>query len=390
MNQQIEERLRSALRAEADGVRLSPDPWQQNQRRVAVAASGRGRRVLAVAAVFLAVTTVAGGVALLGGGGPGDSPASGTGDSMSDVFSTENLLGPPVEAEMLTVAGQQTSHTIALSDVTGGGPILCDQYEQVVAEGADSPDSSSGSGGCTPRDPAADDDEVAFDWLMGTEGSGNIRGVTAGVDSRVSTVRIWMDNGDMVLATLHPTGWDDTRMFALTTQPPDAPIAQRLVAYGRDGDVLQAVDLAARFGNDWLPKRSACRGDGSVEGVWPIPGSGGPDDVVVALGTTDSEVNAASVPPVCLSSLSPKAIAGLTGISDLKVAVLAPEVDLVRVVDRDRTLQESVVGPAQGSPWKVHIVRGLSDDVLARAELVALDVHGTELDRQFLSRPRSP
>ena len=226
MNEQIEVRLRSALRSEAEGVRLPSDPWQQNQRRIASAASGRSRRVLTVAAVVLALATFTGGVALLGGGGTGDAPASGTGDS----FSSQFLLGPPVEAETLTFDGVLTTHTIALSDMTGKGPNLCDRYETITADrgSGDSSSGSSGGGGCTPRDPDADDAGVAFDWLMGTEGGGDIRGVTAGVDSRVSKVEIWMDNGDLVLATLHPTGWDDTRMFALTTQSPDAPTAQRL------------------------------------------------------------------------------------------------------------------------------------------------------------------
>jgi len=384
MSHQIEDRLRSALRAEAEGLGLSPDPWQENQLRVAAAASGRSRRVLTVAAVALAVATLAGGVALLGGGGAGDAPASGTGDP----FTTEYLLGAPVEAETLTIDGQQTVHTIALSDMTGNGPNLCDEYESVSAATGDEASGSS-SGGCTTRDPAADDRDIAFDWLTGTEGSGDIRGVTAGVDSRVAKVQIWMANGDMVLATLHPTGWDDTRMFALTTQPPDAPTAQRLVAYGRDGNVLQAVDLGARFGDDWLPARRFCQGEG--QGQWPFPGSGGPEDVAISFGHTDALVSgSAGITPACLERLGSTAIAGRTTFGEVVIAVLAPEVELVRVVDRDQLIQERVAAPALGSPWKVFVVRGLTADLQARAELVALDVHGIELDRQFLSQPSSP
>jgi len=383
MSQQIEDRLRSALRAEAEGVRLSTDPWQENQRRVAAATSRRGLRVLGIAAALLVVATLVGASALLGGGGSG-MPAGGSGDP----FSSEALLGPPVEAETLTVDGEQTVHTIVLSDMTGKGPNLCEQYATMSADRG-SGDSSSGSGGCTPRDEAADDPAVAFDWLMGTEGGGDIRGVTAGVDSRVATVRIWMDNGDMVLATLHPTGWDDTRMFALTTQPPDAPTAQRLVASGRDGNVLQAVDLAASFGDDWLPARRFCQGD--EQGQWPFPGSGGPEDVAISFGRTDALVSgSAGITPACLERLSSTAIAGRTTFGEVVIAVLAPEVELVRVVDRDQLLQERVVAPAQGSPWKVVVVRGLAADVQARAELVALDAHGIELNREFLSQPSSP
>lgn len=396
MSQHIEDRLRSALRAEAEGLRLSPDPWQENQRRVSAAASGRSRRVLTVAAVALAVATLAGGVALLGGGGAGDAPASGTGDP----FTTEYLLGAPVEAERLTVDGVLTTHTIALSDMTGAGPNLCEQYETISADrgtGDNSSGSSSGSGGCTPRGPNADDAGVAFDWLMGTEGGGDIRGVTAGVDSRVSKVQIWMDNGDMMLATLHPTGWDDTRMFALTTEPPDAPTAQRLVAYGRDGNVLQAVELSSRFGKPWLTERSACDGDRVAESV--------PDGEIfpnayVALGTNDARVSVRVTPDdaseACLERLRPSALAGWYPAGSLVVAVLGAEVAQVQLVivgqDGDERVLDDVV-PSQvpgRSPWRVVSLRAESVQRIDGAELVVRDRHGLELDRAFVNQPPSP
>lgn len=394
MSQHIEDRLRSALRAEAEGLRLSPDPWQENQRRVLAAASGRSRRVLTVAAVALAVATLAGGVSLLGGGGAGDAPASGTGDP----FTTRYLLGAPVEAERLTLDGQQTVHTIALSDMTGEGPNLCDQYETISADrgtGDNSSGSSSGSGGCTPRGPNADDAGVAFDWLMGTEGGGDIRGVTAGVDGRVSKVQIWMDNGDMVLATLHPAGWDDTRMFALTT-PPDAPTAQRLVAYGRDGNVLQAVELSSSFGKSWLTQRSACAGDRVAE---LVPDGDVLPNAHVELGTADAQLSIRLAiddsAEACLERLHATALAGWYPSGPLVAVVTAPEVATLRLIvaggsGGDTVLDEVTPETVSGSPWRVGIMRVDKQSQLDNAELLALDRRGEFLDRGFVNQPISP
>ena len=383
-SEQVEDRLRAQLRAEAEGVRLSIDPWQENQRRVAAATSRRGRQVLGIAAALLVVPTLIGASALLGGeGGSGGMPARGS----DDPFGSAALLGPPMEAERLTVDGEQTIHTIALSDMTGKGPNLCEQYETISADrgsGDNSSGSSSGGGGCTPRDPNADDAGVAFDWLMGTEGGGDIRGVTAGVDSRVSMVRIWMDNGDMLLATLHPTGWDHTRMFALTTQSPDAPTAQRLVAYGRDGNVLQAVELSSPFGKSWLTQRSACAGDRVAE---LVPDGGILPNAYVALGTEDASISVRTAyddeGTACLEQLKPDALAGwYPGGLGLVAAVVAPEVVMVRLVVGETVVDEVKASSVSGSPWRVAVLRADNIDQLDRAELVALDETGLRLDRQ--------
>jgi len=371
----LERDLRAA-RTSYDRVTASADAWQQNQHRLAATRGRRNRWWLGTAAALVAVALV-GGAATLSGRGPASGPPAGGGD---DPFSTQYLLGEPVELERVTIDGEPTVHEAALSDMTGQGPNLCDRFVSASSE----------AGGCTTRESTADDPKVAFDWLSGTEGGGDIRGVLAGVDSRAAAVRIWMSNGNATAARLHPGGWDGTRLFALTV-PASGPRPQRLVATGRDGNVLQAVDLPARFGDaGWLPARSAC-GDADATGVWPIPGSGGPQDVTVELGTSDALVTGdAGITPVCLDRLSSSAIAGWTGFGDLVVAVLAPESDLVRVVAGDRTLEERVVAPAQGSPWRVFVIRGLSPDVRAKAELVALDVQGNELDREFLSQAASP
>jgi hypothetical protein len=238
---QLEHDLRVAGRS-FDDVEVSPDAWQENRRRLRTADSARGRRVLLTAAAGVAGVVAIGAAALMAQTSDGSGLPAGGRDA---TFATENILGPIVQAEQLTLDGRPTVHEIVLTDTTGDGPDLCDRF---VAEG-------SGSGSCTRRDLDADAPGVAFDWLSGTEGDGGLRGVLAGVDARVTRVQVWMDNGDMVLAQLHPTGWDDTSMFALTLAG-DAPTPQRLVAYGRDGNVLQTVDLANRFGRTWLAPRT--------------------------------------------------------------------------------------------------------------------------------------
>ncbi|MCY7374005.1 MAG: hypothetical protein LH461_09970, partial [Spirochaetaceae bacterium] len=355
----------------------SPDPWQENQRRVLAAASGRSRRVLTVAAVALALTTWAGGIAFVAGGGLGDGPAAGTGDP----FTNEHLLGAPVEAERLTVDGQRTVHTIGLSDMTGKGPNLCDEYESVSAATGDEASGSS-SGGCSTRDPTADDTDVAVDWLTGTEGSGDIRGVTAGVDSRVAKVRIWMDNGDMVLATLHPTGWDDTRMFTLTTQPPGAPTAQRLVAYGRVGNVLQAVDLGARFGDDWLP-RGGKTCDGTATAPWPQPGSDGPSDLTVDLWNASARVTTRTPDTSTCLSLRPSALAGSITVAGRLVLVTGPEVVTVEVRSGTSMVGGRVkVMPTTGSPFQLADLPEPPPDFY---RIVARDVSGQVVDQTDFS-----
>ena len=256
----LEDRLRSELRQEADAVRTSPDAWQAHRRRLAADHSHRHQRRLRSAAAVVAVLLLGGVVyAASRQSGDGGTPASGS----DDAFATENLLGPPVEVETVTVDGVPTVHEAALSDMTGKGPNMCDRVEAA----------SSGFGSCTSREPDADDPAVALDWLSGSSGGSNTRGILAGVDSRVMKVQIWMTNGDMTLADLKPGGWEGTKLFALTV-PADGPRPQRLVAYSdASGSVMQAIDLTERFGAEWLrASKDVCQVDGAVI---PEPGSPG-------------------------------------------------------------------------------------------------------------------
>ncbi len=372
--------LEQRLRAAAGAVPARPvpaDAWVELQSRLATRDGHHGRRFLAAAAVVALLLGLVGAAALLDDGSPAGGPASGSGGG--DPWATENILGEPVVAETLTMGGQQVRHELVLTDTDGKGPSLCDRFV-----------SGSGSaGGCSARDARADDPAVAFDWLSGTTGGGDIHGVLGAVDDRVQKVQVWMSNGDETLAPLHPTGWDGTRMFALTL-PDTGPAPQRLVAYSdASGTVLQAVDLTARFGDEWLPARQACRGE--EQGRWPLPGSGGAADVSLSFGHTDALVSGnAGVTPVCLERLTGKAIAAVTTLGGLAIAVLAPEVDLVRLQVAARMGATIKPYTVQGSLWRAVVVRDLPAGDLARAQLVAYSRTGTELDRAFLDQPASP
>lgn len=379
MNQRsddLERELRAVLRARGDAVRTSPDAWQDNQRRLAADGVRRSRRVLGIAAAGLLVAALLGAGALLDGDGSGGAPAGGT----DDPFTTRYLLGEPVEAETLTIDGEPTVHEIALSDMTGAGPRLCDRYLAT----------SSSSGGCTSREPSADKPGVAFDWLSGT-GGGDLRGVTAAVDGRVTRVSVWMDNGDMVLANLHPTGWEATKMFALTTTV-GGPVAQRLVAYGPDRNVVQAVDLTSRFGERWLTAKSACADD-------RIAQSDSDGGALVELGTHDARLSTQpgsdTAVEACIDRLRPAALAGWHQAGTLVVAVLAPEVESVELTDPEPNvfglrLGAAAATPVSGSLWRVAILRVENATELIDSELVAYDEAGLEIDREFVAQPSSP
>ena len=256
-----------------------------------------------------------------------------------DPFGDSVVLGPPVAVETATINGEETTHQAVLSDQTGKGPSLCDRYGT----------NTGSNGGCTGRYPNADDPAVAFDWLTATLGGGDIRGVLAGVDSRVMKVQIWMDNGDMTLADLKPGGWEDTKLFGLTL-PADGPRPQRLVAYSdASGTVLQAVDLVEQLGEEWLPLRADCSRPGAAV---PVPGldataSGEPGSVDVAM-----ELPGMSARTVCLPTTSvPR---GVTAGPNDVLLVVGPEVGGVELRTK-RAYDATYTAPVRvpGTIWSV-------------------------------------
>ncbi|HEX7189492.1 MAG TPA: hypothetical protein VF423_14825 [Actinomycetes bacterium] len=375
----LEDRLRTELRQEADAVRTSPDAWQENRRRLAASQRRRVARVLTTAAAVIVVLLVGGLIVVATNGADGGPPASGGGD---DPFTERFLLGPPVQVETLEVDGVPTVHEAALSDMTGKGPNLCDHVEAA----------SSGFGSCTIREPDADDPAVAFDWLSSSSGGSDTRGILAGVDSRVMTVQIWMDNGDMTLADLKPGGWEDTKLFALTV-PADGPRPQRLVAYSdASGKSLQSVDLVDRFGDGWLP-RGGKTCTGAATATWRQPRRGGTgDDVSVVLWSGSVKVTLAesdTAGSTCLG-LGPSPLAASTPLdAHLVVAVIAPEAEFYEVRQPPPGLQTALY-PVSGTPWQVLVASVPQQSTFGDTEIVVLDSSDGVLDRLFLDQLASP
>lgn len=378
------DRLEQDLRRAADSFPVAPLPdraWQENLRRLESARVGgarrRRQRLLAVSAAIVLVALVGGGLAL-SGGPSGRVPASG-GD---DWFAPENLLGPVVTVETLSLGGVPTKHEAALSDTTGKGPSLCDRYV-----------SSGGSaGGCTSRDPKADDPAVAFDFLTGTSGSGNLRGVLGAVDSRVNHVQVWMANGDMTVAALEPAGWEGTRIFGLTVAA-SRPRPVWLAAYAdASGTVLQSVNLADRFGTSWLPRGgSGCTG--TATGSWPQPGTGSTGGVRVALWSasafvTFSSPSSDSSGSTCVA-LKPRSLAGALDVAGHVVVVTGPAVVTVELRSSSGATvagSSRKVSPSDRSPFQV---ADLPEPAPGSYRLVALDGQGQVLDQADFS-PVSP
>lgn len=383
-DQQRHERLEQRLRAAVDAVPQRPVPaeaWREHQHRIAADGRRRASRVLATAAGLVLVLGPVGAATLLGGDGPGTGAAQG---GAADPWAPQNVLGEPAVAETLTLGGQETRHELVLTDTDGTGPDLCDRYLTL--------DGGSGAGGCTDRQPDADDPGVAIDWITGTTGSGDIHGVEAAVDARVMKVQVWMSNGDEVLAVLHPTGWDDTTMFALTI-PDTGPTPQRLVAYSdASGTVLQAVDLGAVFGDDWLPHETACgaRTDQvSVSRLLAPDASKESADVDFGFGTASVRIvtsEGSTVGTQCLDlSAARSAVASVTG--TVAVIVTGPEVARLRVLGGAVSRDEDTAA-VDRSPWRLVVLR-LDTSDLDRTLISLVDGTGQTIDEQSLSDLRS-
>lgn len=374
MSPDARERLERELletRALFDEVPVSPDAWQQNQRRLAVARSRRGGRLMAVAAAVVAVVLLGALVATLADQGPDrGTPGGGGSGGSDDPWLPENFLGEPQQVETLRLDGRDMVHELVLTDTDGSGPQLCDRFTTLENDG--------GAGGCTPRQPDADDSSVAVDWISGTTGSGDgLHGVVAGVDDRVMKVQVWMDNGDMTLAELHPTGWEGTRMLAFTAQP-GAPVPQRLVAYSdASGTVLQAVDLAHLFGKGWLPDQQPdCAG---VQQVAAVSLAGG---VTVQASAIDAQISytgagGGGTREVCRSMTEAPVAVVRTG--DRLVLVMAPEVAAVRLDGEGRLGPAGPVEQVGTTMWRA-TVRPV-EDLRPEDTLEFLDPSGAVLQR---------
>jgi hypothetical protein len=179
----LERRLRDASDPSVwDDV--SPDAWQQNERRLdADRARGKGRRVRVVAAAAAAVIAVGGGVLVAQlGNGSTLAPSQGHKNGQ-DPSPQKNQVGKTVVLERFTANGSKVVHTAFLTRAGGKGLSLCDLYD-----GPSSGTSSGGSGSCTASSPDPSVPQTnAIAFLTGSDGA-DFRGVTGAVESRVSSL----------------------------------------------------------------------------------------------------------------------------------------------------------------------------------------------------------
>jgi hypothetical protein len=321
----LERRLRDASDPSVwDDV--SPDAWQLNQRRVeADRARRKGRRVRVVAAAAAAVIAVGGGALLASQlGGSSTLPPSKGGKNDQDPFQQKNQVGKRVVLERFTANGSKVVHSAFLTRAGGKGLSLCDLYD-----GPSPGTSSGGSGSCTARSPDASVPKTnAIAFMTGSD-SGDLRGVTGAVESRVASLAAWVgDSPQPRPVALHSLGVDGLQAFGVTTLGAHAP-AVRIIAYDGDGAVLQIFDGPGYFGEEWLPDDDNCADTVLVSPTGSAAAGAGPVESVEAAATSIRLSSVTGPRDVCVPAPEGEAISKLRQ-GQWLVVVTGPEVTALR------------------------------------------------------------
>lgn len=385
----LETRLRDDLRAAAEDVRVSPDAWQQNQGRLGTDARRRGRMlqvaVGAVAAGVAAVVVVA--VVPEWDDAERQQPVTGATNATSlatGVKVDEQQISATRRAELvmslsLTREGDESSRNVCA--------------ETMLFEGRSSIGAGTGVS-CKSAERGAEHESVAIDYLNASEWRGG-RSLFGAVDERVATLTVYYSGGDLpdpgAMLDLRSLT-DGYRVFGLIDPDENTPKPHRLVARDRDGGVLQALDLVDRFGEDWLPQRTACGSELPEQDGIPVYGQpSGP--IAIWLGTTDARVairhSFDDVSEICNEKLRSTAIvggyAGQSGQGDKRgtiAVIVAPEVAYIRLYGTDMAEIPFKPRPAEGSMWRVVLEFVGSPEVAERVRVVAYDDQNQPLDER--------
>jgi hypothetical protein len=329
-----------------DGV--SPDAWQQNQRRVAADRSRRaGRRLRAVAAAAAVVVVVGGGVLIVSQLGGSSLGPSGGGSRDQDPFGKDGRVGKTVVLERFSAGGVNVVHSAFLTRAGGKGLSLCDQYKT-----PDTTASSGGSGSCTASELGASKAN-AFVFITGSRG-GDQKGVTGAVDSRTASLKAWAsDSASARVVPLHALGFNGLQAFGVTTVGKQAPVV-RLAAYDAGGALLQVLSPPSVFGAEWLPDDDTCTKTTVVAPPLQQRTSAGPVETVEA--ATSSVRISGNAGPGNLCVAAPKGEAtSLQREQGWVVVVTGPEVGALRVmVGKQTTLRTPRHYP--GTAWGVVVI----------------------------------
>ncbi|HET9946275.1 MAG TPA: hypothetical protein VFR56_11535 [Actinomycetes bacterium] len=339
--EQLEAELRAA-RAAFDDVEVSPDAWQRNQDLLRSGSASRRRTLTAVAAGVAALLVVGLGWLAVGGR---DEAADVPG---ADRPATQRM----VEVQQVDLPTGRVTLSVGPADDDRG------------CFGLVSADGGIEASGCNPRDPKADDASVAIDYLV--PGGGETPPIAGLVDDRTNAVVAWAADGTRTELPLVEVPGTGLGAFGAVATGPESTWPQRLVAYADAGRtrVLQAVDLAERFPDYWLPSTEAGCAD-----VHRVPVATFPGGVTVQASFVDAEISYAGsgggTREVCRPMTEAPVAVVRSG--DELVLVMAPEVAGIRLVGEGRLGPSGPVEPVGTTMWRATVrqVQGLrAEDTL--------------------------
>jgi hypothetical protein len=336
----LERRLREAADPSVwDDV--SPDAWQQNQRLVtADRARRKGRRRSVIAAAAAAVLVVAGASWALRSGEHQALPANGGNGGKVPVpqVTRDGKVHLQGGVEVGRIRPGKGTVRVELAFAAGGpdGPGgLC----QLIAFDGSGPYGNNRS--CGGQVDHRTDPGTHIDFL--SEGATGVWLTVAGaVDSTVAKLKVWRADGDVRNLPLVDLGSDGYRGFSVIDTG-DTQTPTRLVAFAKDGRVLEATPLTGTGTEPWRPTERKCEQQeisGFLDG--PLP-----DGITVAFSNDSVRVAAPSGAFTCLplNSLAKLNIAG-----DVLVLV-PPEAANFRLVPPSPGQLLTLVDVA-GTPWR--------------------------------------
>jgi hypothetical protein len=367
----LERDLRAASSA-YDDVVVSSEAWQENQRRLG---AGRHRRspMLAVAAAVVVLLLVCGALLLRGPQHTASGPPAGPAPQTTSPDGSIHLAGG-VEAFRLKLGAGYAAVDVAASGDSSSAPDrVCSMFTSEGKPG----DFTADAPVCSRPEPRAGDPVGAIDYLTAAPSHPEPNSwttVAGAVDSRVTSVQVWLADGNTGSLPVVPLTDSKLGAFGYVNIGPQQRV-QRVVAYGAGGRVLQAIDLAGLLGTDWLTLGSGC---GELSTATELPSIGTSVAAEPGFAKIDVHWNAATARTVCLPLTETGQ--GVKVDDGDAVLVVAPEV--ANVLPRGAGSHTIATQPA-GIPdtiWQTVTVHRLGGGFDPAATFDLTDVDGQVLD----------